>query len=313
MKPRILQNSRFVPAVESELYESFDAHPLWKETDRSSFLRAHGGEFTAVVTGSLAGADEVLIGSLPSLKAICVYGVGYDRVDVDAARRRGVVVSNTPDVLTDCVADMAFGMLVDVARGIAAADRFVRRGEWRPGASFPLTRKVNKKRIGILGLGRIGRAIAERAAGFAMDVRYHSRAPAGDVHWTFEASLPALAGWADFLVVACAGGPATHHLVSADVLAALGPEGFLVNVSRGTVVDEQALVKALIERRIGGAALDVFQHEPAVPPALLSLDNVVLSPHMASGTLETRLAMGRLMLDNLRSWYAEGKLLTPVQ
>ena len=238
---------------------------------------------------------------------------GYDKVDVAAAKRRGIAVSNTPDVLTDCVADLAFGLLIDVARGITAADRFVRRGDWQPGAAFPLTRKVSGKRVGIVGLGRIGRAIAERASGFTMDVRYHSRTPAPKVGWTYEGSLTALAEWADFLVIACAGGPSTHHLVSAEVLAALGPEGYLVNISRGTVVDEQALVAALVERRIAGAALDVFAQEPAVPAALLGMDHVVLAPHMASGTQETRLAMGRLMIDNLRSWYAQGTLLTPIQ
>ena len=314
MRPRVLQNSRIaLPAIEAELFDAFDVHPLWKDADPASFLQAHGRQFTGMVTGSLKGADAGLIEALPSLQVICNYGVGYDRIDLAAAKRRGVAVSNTPDVLTDCVADLAFGLLIDVARGITAADRFVRRGGWQPGAAFPLTRKVTGKRLGILGLGRIGRAIAERSAGFAMDVRYHSRTPAQGARWAYEGSLTALAEWADFLVVACAGGPSTHHLVTADVLAALGPEGFLINISRGTVVDEAALVLALVDERLGGAALDVFEREPAVPEALLPLDRVVLAPHMASGTHETRQAMGRLMLDNLRSWYAHGKLLTPVQ
>ena len=210
------------------------------------------------------------------------------------------------------MADFAFGLLIDVARGVAAADRFVRQGHWRPGSTFPLTTRVARKRLGVLGLGRIGQGIAQRASGFGMEVRYHSRRPLEGAAWAYEGSLVALAAWADFLVVACAGGPATHHLVSADVLAALGPKGFIVNIARGTVIDEQALVAALMDQSIAGAGLDVFENEPAVPPELLAMDNVVLAPHTASGTHETRMEMGRLMLDNLRSWYRDGKLLTPI-
>ncbi|HSH91138.1 MAG TPA: 2-hydroxyacid dehydrogenase [Ramlibacter sp.] len=312
MKPRVLQNSRMLPAVEAELLEAFDLHPLWKETDPAGFLARHGAEFTGVVTGSMTGASGALMRALPSLQVIANYGVGYDKIDLDAARQRGVAVSNTPDVLTDCVADAAFGLVLDVARGLSAADRFVRRGDWRPGVMFPLSRRVTGKRLGIIGLGRIGQAIAERSTGFSMEVRYHSRRPVPDARWTYEKSLSSLAEWSDFLVVACAGGAATHHLVSADVLSALGLKGFLVNIARGSVVDEHALVAALVEKRIAGAGLDVFEHEPSVPKELLALDNVVLLPHMASGTHETRMAMGRLMIDNLRSWYAHGKLLTPV-
>jgi lactate dehydrogenase-like 2-hydroxyacid dehydrogenase len=313
MKPRVLQNSRFLPAIEAELCAEFDVHPLWKEEDPGSFLARHGAGFTGVVTGSLAGASGALIAALPALQVISNYGVGYERIDLEAARRRGIAVSTTPDVLTDCVADFAFALLLDVARGIAAADRFVRQGRWGPGSTFPLTTRVARKRVGILGLGRIGLAIAARSAGFGMEVRYHSRRSVESAPYAYEASLPALAEWADFLVVACAGGPSTRHLVSAEILRALGPSGFIVNIARGSVIDEQALLAALLERRIAGAGLDVFAHEPSVPPALLSLDNVVLAPHTASGTRETRLEMGRLMIDNLRSWYRDGKLLTPLR
>ncbi len=312
MKQRVLQVSRFLPGIEAALVCEFDVHPLWKEPDPASFAIEHGAEFTSLVTGSLTGANRELIALLPRLQAICNYGVGYDRIDLDTARRRGIAVSNTPDVLTDCVADFAFALLLDVARGVSAADRFVREGNWQPGHSFRLTTRVARKRLGVLGLGRIGQGIAGRAAGFGMEVRYHSRRPLEGCGYPYEASLLALAHWCDFLVVACAGGPATHHLVSADVLDALGPRGFIVNISRGTVIDEEALVSRLAEKRIAGAGLDVFEHEPKVPQALLSLDNVVLAPHTASGTNETRMEMGELMLENLRSWYATGKLLTPV-
>jgi lactate dehydrogenase-like 2-hydroxyacid dehydrogenase len=312
MKPRILQVSRFLPAIEAELAAQFDVHPLWKESNQQAFLAGYGGEFTGVVTGSLAGASAALIESLPSLQVISNYGVGHERIDLGAARKRGVAVSTTPDVLTDCVADFAFALLLDVARGVAAADRFVRRGEWRPGSAFGLTTRVARKRLGILGLGRIGQGIAARGAGFGMEVRYHARHRVDAAPWGYEPSLTALADWADFLVVACAGGPETRHLVSAEVLDALGPSGFIVNIARGSVIDEQALLAALADRRIAGAGLDVFENEPTVPAALLAMDNVVLAPHTASGTRETRMEMGRLMIENLRSWYRDGKLLTPI-
>ena len=310
---RVLQVSRFPPAIEAALASEFDFHPLWNEADRKAFLAQHGREFTALVTGSLAGAPRELIESLPNLKVICAYGVGYDKIDVETTRRRGIAVSNTPDVLTDCVADFAFALLLNVARRVTAADRFVREGKWKPGQFFPLTTRLARKRLGVLGLGRIGQAIAARGTGFGMEVRYHSRKPVEGAGYAYERSLEALAGWCDFLVVACAGGPATHHLVSTDILRALGPTGLIVNIARGTVIDEEALVAALVEKEIAGAGLDVFEHEPAVPEALLALDNVVLAPHTASGTNETRLEMGELMLQNLRSWYRDGKLLTPIE
>jgi lactate dehydrogenase-like 2-hydroxyacid dehydrogenase len=312
MKPRVLQLSRFLPETEAELAQEFDIHPLWNEADPAAFLATHGAQFTAVVTGSLTGVSTAVIDALPRLQVISNYGVGYEKIDVATARRRGVAVGTTPDVLTDCVADLAFGLLIDVARKLSAADGFVRRGDWRPGSAFPLTTRVSGKRLGILGLGRIGQAIAQRSTGFAMQVRYHSRRSVPDAPWQHEASLLALAEWADFLVVACAGGAATHHLVSADVLAALGPRGFIINIARGSIIDEKALVAALSDRRIAGAGLDVFEFEPAVPAELLALPGVVLAPHVGSGTHETRLAMGSLMIDNLRHWYAQGKLLTPV-
>jgi lactate dehydrogenase-like 2-hydroxyacid dehydrogenase len=311
MKPRLLQTGSLMPALESQLAAEFDVHALWKEASPSAFLAAHGAEFIGLVTSARVGADAALINALPSLKVISSFGVGYETLDLDAAKRRGVVVSNTPDVLNDCVADLAFGLLIDISRGISAGDRFVRRGDWERNG-FPLATRVSGKRLGVLGLGRIGQAIAKRSTGFDMEVRYHSRRPVANVSWGYEASAAALAEWADFLVVACAGGPSTRHLVSAEVLAALGPKGFLINISRGTVIDEQALVQALVGKRIAGAALDVFENEPHVPAALMSLDNVVLLPHVASNTHETRKAMNDLVVSNLRSYFARGRLETPI-
>ncbi|MDB5751579.1 MAG: 2-hydroxyacid dehydrogenase [Ramlibacter sp.] len=270
-----------------------------------------GDHVTVLVTHASAGASADMIAQLPALRAICSLGVGLDAIDLDAAARRGIVVSNTPDVLTECVADLAMGLLIDVARGISAADRLVRRGDWaRSGPPGPATR-VSGKRLALLGMGRIAQAIATRAGGFRMEVRYHSRSAKPELAWRHEAALAQLADWADFLVVACAGGPATHHLVSAQVLQRLGPRGFLVNIARGCVVDQTALVAALQQGALAGAALDVFEDEPRVPPELLALDNVVLLPHVGSATRETRSAMALLLLDNLQSFLEHGELVTP--
>jgi lactate dehydrogenase-like 2-hydroxyacid dehydrogenase len=311
MKPRILQRGPLMAGLEAALAACFDVHPLWREAEPKTFLAAHGGEFTGMATSARFGADRALMESLPALRVIASFGVGVDAIDLDAARERGVAVSNTPDVLTDCVADLAFGLLIDVARRLSAADRFVRRGDWLKG-QFPLATRVSGKKLGILGLGRIGAAIAKRATGFEMPVRYHGRKRIENSPYGYEPSLPAMASWADFLVVACAGGAATRHLVSRDVIEALGPQGFLVNVSRGSVVDEAALAEALSGGRLGGAALDVFEDEPNVPPALAALENVVLLPHIASATVETRQAMADCVLANLRSWFDRGRVLTPV-
>jgi lactate dehydrogenase-like 2-hydroxyacid dehydrogenase len=311
MKPRLLQHGRLMASLEEALAAHFDLQPLWREADPRAYLAAHGGEFLGLATSARFGADRALIESLPKLEVIASFGVGVDAIDLVAARERGVAVSNTPDVLTGCVADLAFGLLIDVARRLSEADRFVRRGDWLRGP-FPLATRVWGKRLGIVGLGRIGTAIARRAAGFEMQVRYHNRRIVENCAYEYEASLPALAAWADFLVVACAGGAPTRHLVSREVIDALGPQGFLINVSRGSVVDEQALVEALQAGRVGGAALDVFDDEPKVPPALARLDNAVLLPHVASATVETRQAMADCVLANLRGWFDSRRLLTPV-
>jgi lactate dehydrogenase-like 2-hydroxyacid dehydrogenase len=284
---------------------------LWRETDPGAYLRAHGKEFHGVVTSAKFGADAALMAALPALEIIANFGVGYETIDVAAARQRGVAVSNTPDVLTDCVADIAWGLMLDVARGLSAADRFVRRGNWVR-ENFPLMTRVSGKRLGILGLGRIGGAIAKRGSGFDMQVRYHNRRPVANSPYRHEPSLVELARWCDFLVIASAGGPSTRRLVSAEVIAALGEKGFVVNISRGSVVDEPALIDALAHKRIAGAALDVFEDEPNVPAALMELDNVVLLPHVASATRETRQAMADLVLANLREFFRNGKLVTPV-
>jgi len=308
-RPRVLQHGRLLPELEQELAADCDLTLLPPAAERAAFLAARGPEFTGLVTSGAFGADAALIGALPSLKVISSFGVGTDALDLAEAARRGIAVGNTPDVLNDCVADLAMALVLDVARGVAAADRFLRRGDWLNGR-FRLAQRVSGRRLGIVGLGRIGRTIAKRAGGFDMDIRYHSRRVVADAPWQHEPSLTALASWCDFLVVIVSGGPETRHLVNADVLDALGPQGFLINVARGSVVDEAALVKALQDGRIAGAGLDVFDREPNVPTELIAMDNVVLLPHVASGTEQTRRAMADLVRENLRAFYRDGRVLT---
>jgi len=306
MKERLLQNGRLLPALEAALADRYELHPLWREADPQAFLAAHGADFAGYIASARLGADAGMLAALPNLRVVSIVGVGLDAVDLGAARARGIAVGYTPQVLDDCVADTALLLLLDVARRGSEADRFVRRGAWAGGAAFALGTRASGKRVGILGLGRIGRAIARRCAGFDMEIRYHNRRPLADVPYGYAASALELARWAEFLVVAAAGGPASRHLVSAEILDALGPRGFLVNIARGSVVDEQALAAALAQGRLAGAGLDVYAHEPQVPEALLRLDNTVLLPHISSATHETRQAMADLALANLQAFFDTG-------
>ncbi len=256
-------------------------------------------------------ADAGLIAAYPKLEIIACNSVGVDGIDLEAARARGVIVTNTPGVLTDCVADMAFALLLAATRRIAEGDRLVRAGDW-PRRELGLGWRVTGKRLGIIGLGRIGRAIARRAAGFEMSVAYHARNRQDDVDYVYHADPASLAAESDVLALSCPGGDVTRHLVDGQVLAALGPDGILINVARGSVVDETALVAALANRSIRAAGLDVYQDEPNVPAELFALDNVVLAPHQASATVETRRAMGELLVENLVRHFAGKPVLTPV-
>ncbi|UAL29297.1 2-hydroxyacid dehydrogenase [Nocardioides rotundus] len=300
---RVVQLGGLMPFVREWLQERYGAPRLDDLSDPA------GVQVAVVGGGAPAGAEQM--DALPDLRAIVNFGVGYDNVDVEEASRRGVVVSNTPDVLNDAVADLAVFLVIDVLRGASASDRFVRRGAWAAGERFPLTRDVRGAKVGILGLGRIGTAVAERLQVFGAELAYHSRSPK-DASWTYHDSPTGLAEWSDVLVVLTPGGAGTEHLVDAAVLDALGPEGYLVNVARGSVVDEEALVAALQDGRIAGAGLDVFADEPHVPEALLDRDDVVLLPHVGSATTQTREAMGRLVLDNVGAFLERGELVTPV-
>jgi lactate dehydrogenase-like 2-hydroxyacid dehydrogenase len=306
----VLQVGPLKPSLAQTLRDDYAAYVLPDEP--AEFLAAHGDEIRAVVTSGRTGVDAELMAALPNLGAVVNFGVGYDTTDVDAAARRGVVVSNTPDVLTDCVADTAVGLVIDVMRQFSAADRFVRAGRWPVDGNYPLTRQVSNKRIGIIGLGRIGSAIAKRLSAFGCAIWYHNRHVVDGSPYTYAPSAVELAREVDVLIVAAAGGAGTQGLVSREVIEALGVDGFLVNIARGSVVDEEALVDALVEGRLAGAGLDVFTDEPHVPEALLTMDNVVVLPHVASGTVETRAAMEELTLRNLDNFLKTGELVTPV-
>jgi len=257
--------------------------------------------------------DAAMMAAAPDLQIISLAEVGYDRIDVDHARLRKIAVTNTPDVLTDDVADLAIGLMLAVARRIPANDLYVRQGRWAAEGAPPLARRASGRRIGVLGLGRIGQAIATRAGPFASEIGYFSRRPRSEAaDYLYFEDPASLAAWAEILVVAASGGPATSGLVDRRMIEALGPDGMLINISRGSVVNEAELVAALQAGRLGSAGLDVFAHEPHVPEALLGLDNVVLMPHQASATRETRKAMADLALANLAAFFAGDPLLTPI-
>ena len=305
----ILQVAAIYGPSQARLEADYTVHRLWQAPDRGAFVRDVAPRIEVLVTTGGAGAARALIEQLPRLRLIACFGVGVDAIDLAAARERGVAVTNTPDVLTDDVADLAIGLMLAALRGIATADRYVRAGLWLR-ANMPLQTRMSGKRLGIVGMGRIGQAIARRASAFDMSIAWNGPRPK-DLPWRYEPDLLALARSVDVLVAACPGGAATRGLISRAVLEALGP-GVFVNIARGSVVDEAALVDLLVTQRLGGAALDVFADEPRVPEALFALDHVVLQPHQASATRETRGAMGQLVLDNIAAHVAGRPLLTPV-
>ena len=309
-KPDVLVVAKLWPPMMEALQTVFTVHDRTHVSDPAAFAKI--APSIRAISG--AGESQVpasLIAQLPALEMISVFGVGYDGYDVAAARARGVPISNTPDVLTDEVADMGLALMLAIARRIPHADKYVRQGRW-PSGPMPLARNVRGARLGIVGLGRIGQAIAKRAASFGMSISYTTRTARTDVPYRYFPSAAALAAEVDFLMVITPGGAATKGLINAEVLKALGPQGYLINVARGSVVDQTALIKALQEGVIAGAALDVFEDEPNVPEALRNLDNVVLTPHVASATWQTRHAMADLAFGNLQAHFAGKPLLTPV-
>jgi len=310
MKVEIIAASMLYPATMEELERTYDVHRMFEFRDRAAFLAPLKDRVRGIATFG-GRVDKALLEALPRLEIVAAMSIGVDHIDLDAAKARGIRVTNTPDVLTDDTADLALALLLAVARRIVPADKFLRAGQWLKGP-LPLATKLGGLKLGVLGMGRIGEAIARRAAAMNMQVGYHNRRAKPEMPYRYYPDLLAMAKAVDVLVVACPGGAATHHLVNAAVIEALGPQGMIVNIARGSVIEEPALVKALVEGKLGGAGLDVFADEPRVPEALLALDNVVLTPHIGSGTHGTRRLMGQLMLDNLAACFAGKELLTPV-
>ncbi len=312
-KPVILQMGAYPSWDETPLNEAYDLRRYFEAADKAAFLAEHGPSVRAIATRGELGASREIIAACPQLEVISVYGVGYDAVDLGACRERGIRVTNTPDVLSGDVADFAVTMMLAQSRGVVAGDAWVRDGRWAAQGGMPLQRRAFGRRAGILGLGRIGFEIARRLTGFGMQIAYSDVAPkdyAAD--WSFVKDAEALAAQCDFLFVAAAASQETRHIVNARVLKALGPDGMLINVSRASNVDEEALIAALADGTLGAASLDVFEGEPALDPRFRELPNILLQPHQASGTVETRKAMGELVRANLAAHFAGAPLVTPV-
>ncbi|CAL1378103.1 unnamed protein product [Linum trigynum] len=299
------------PYLVEALEKRFTLHKLDSVPDKPQFLSSHRDSIRAVVGNAAAGADAELIDQLPKLEIVSSYSVGLDKIDLAKCKEKGIRVTNTPDVLTDDVADLALGLMLAVLRRLCESDRYVRSGLWKKG-DYKLTTKFSGKTVGIIGLGRIGMAIAQRAEAFSCPISYFSRSQKPGINYKYHPSVVDLAANCDILVVACALTPETRHIINREVIDALGPKGVLINIGRGPHVDEAELVSALVEGRLGGAGLDVFQDEPNVPEELFKLENVVLLPHVGSGTVETRQAMADLVVGNLEAHFLNKPLLTPV-
>jgi lactate dehydrogenase-like 2-hydroxyacid dehydrogenase len=311
-KADVLMMAPMMPYVIERLEAQFTLHRLWDAPDRDAFLREVGPRIRGLAASPAAGRiGAALFDQLPGLELVSGFGVGYDNIDAEEAGRRGITVTNTPDVLNDEVADLTLGLLLATIRHIPQADRYLREGRWleRP---YPLTTTLRGRKVGIIGLGRIGKAIAKRVEAFGVEVMYHGRSRQEGVPYAYHPTVTSLAEACDVLIAITPGGAETRHLINAEVLRALGPDGILINVARGSVVDERALIEALQNRTILAAGLDVFEDEPRVPGELIAMDHVVLLPHVASASVHTRNAMGQLVVDNLASWFAGKGPLTPV-
>lgn len=312
-KPEVLQIGPYPEWDQVPLDNAFTVHRYFEAEDKTALLAKVGPRIRALATRGELGADQSLIEACPNLEVISVYGVGYDAVDLAACRARGIKVTNTPDVLTGDVADLGVAMMLTLARGMVGAENWVRSGQWAAQGLYPLQSRIWGKRAGILGLGRIGFEVAKRLSGFDMEIAYSgvsAKSYARD--WTFIPDAIALAEQSDFLFVTLAASADTRHIVGAEVIKALGPEGMVINISRASNIDEEALIAALASGTLGSAALDVFEDEPALDQRFLDLPNVLLQPHHASGTVETRKAMGKLVRDNLSAHFAGAALLTEV-
>ena len=311
MKPEIIVVSRIFERTQDKLDRDFTCHKLYEAADRDAFLKRHAPRVRGLATFGPPGADAKLMDALPKLEIISNFGVGVDAIDVAAAKKRKLIVTNTPDVLNECVADTAMALVLNVLRAFPASENYLRSGYWATRGAFRLTTSLGGKTLGVLGLGRIGEAIAKRAEAFGMKIRYHNRGRK-NVAYPYDADAVALAKNADVLLVATPGGAETSRIINAKVLDALGPEGYVVNIARGSVIDEPVLLRYLREKRIAGAGLDVFDQEPKIDPQWFAVENAVLFPHVGSASVETRTAMGDLQVENLRLHFAGKPVKTPV-
>ncbi len=312
-KPHVLQVGPYPEWDQGPLESQFTMHRYFEASDKAEFLRDVGPHICGIATRGELGANRAMIEACPKLEIISVYGVGFDAVDLKAAGERGIRVTNTPDVLTNDVADLGVAMMLCLSRGMVGAEKWVRGGDWANKGLYPLQHRVWGKRAGILGLGRIGFEVGKRLSGFGLDISY-SDVGAKDFarDWRFVPNAVELARGCDFLFVTLAASAQTRHIVNAEVIEALGPTGMVINISRASNIDEEALLDALENGKVGSAALDVFEGEPKINPRFLKLNNILLQPHQASGTFETRKAMGKLVRDNLAAHFSGQKLLTPV-
>jgi hydroxypyruvate reductase len=311
MKPELLVTAPIYAPTLAELEQEYTVHRLWTAPDREALLRRVANGVRGVVTGGLVGCSRELMDALPRLEIVACFGNPRGTVDLARARERGIVATNTPDSISAAVADLAVGLMIAVMRRICASDRYVRAGKWREGPA-PVGRDLGGKTCGVVGLGKIGSNIARRAEAFGMTACYHTRHPKDGAPYAYYPDLGTLAKVSDCLILACPLTAETRGLVDARILDALGPDGFLVNVARGPVVNQSALIAALKEQRIAGAGLDVFWDEPNVPEELLGMDHVVLQPHMGSSMVEIREERGRKLLANLRAHFAGRPVLTPM-
>jgi len=312
-KPHVLMPSPMMDLVVKQLDEAFTLHKLWEAEDPEAEVTALADKIEGIATGGKRPVDGELMSRLPNLKIVANFGVGYDTVDAAWAGEHGIYVTNTPDVLTEEVADTTLGLLLMTLRQLSESERYLRAGRWEKEGPFPLTRQtLRDRKVGILGLGRIGKAVATRLEAFGSTIVYHGRRKQEDVAYPFYGDLVEMARDVDILISIAPGGDATHHLISTDVLNALGPDGVLINVGRGSVVDEAALISALQEERLFSAGLDVFENEPHVPAELIAMERVVLLPHVGSASVHTRGLMGQLLVDNLKRFFETGKPITPV-
>ena len=312
-KPDILQIGSYPDWDQVPLDTAFTCHRYFEAADKAAFLGQVGPTIRAIATRGDLGASRAIIDACPQLEVISVYGVGYDAVDLAACRARGIAVTNTPDVLSEDCADLGVAMMLCLARGMVGAEAWARNGSWANKGGYLLQRRVWGKRAGVLGLGRIGVEVAKRLQGFGMDIAYSARSPkTTPENWAYIADPVALAARSDFLFLTLSASAETRHIVGPEVIKALGPEGMLINISRAGNIDEDALLHALETGALGSAALDVFEGEPKLNPRFVALPNVLLQPHHASGTFETRQAMGKLVRDNLIAHFAGEPLLTPV-